>query len=110
VEARRKRAVARSHGDAEGARRATAHFLRAFAPRGRAGARSTASRAASGAPGRSALASTTQSPYPARLNLNAFPITDTDDKLIAAPAIIGDSSSPNAGYSTPAAIGTPSTL
>jgi hypothetical protein len=37
-------------------------------------------------------------------------ITDTDDRLIARLAIIGESSQPNTGYSTPAAIGTPSAL
>ena len=36
-----------------------------------------------------------------------FVITDTELKLIAAAAKIGLSSSPNTGYSTPAAIGTP---
>ena len=36
-----------------------------------------------------------------------FVITDTELKLIAAAARIGLSSSPNTGYSTPAAIGTP---
>jgi len=40
----------------------------------------------------------------------ALPTTLTDDKLIASAAISGDSSSPNTGYSTPAAIGTPSAL
>ena len=37
-------------------------------------------------------------------------ITETELKLIAAAATIGDSSRPNAGYSAPAAIGTPSAL
>ena len=46
----------------------------------------------------------------ARFNLNAFTITDTELKLIAAAAMMGESSSPKNGYSTPAAIGIPSTL
>ena len=37
-------------------------------------------------------------------------MTDTELNVIAALAIIGLSSSPNQGYSTPAAIGTPATL
>jgi hypothetical protein len=37
-------------------------------------------------------------------------ITDTDEKLIAALAIIGLRSQPTSGYSTPAASGIPSTL
>ncbi len=41
---------------------------------------------------------------------NAFDTTDTDDRLIASAAIIGDSTMPNTGYSTPAAIGTPIAL
>jgi hypothetical protein len=41
---------------------------------------------------------------------NALLITDTELKLIAAAAIIGDSNKPKNGYSTPAAIGTPSEL
>ncbi len=45
-----------------------------------------------------------------RLNLNAFVITDTELKLIAAAAMIGDSNKPKNGYSTPAATGTPSML
>ncbi len=44
------------------------------------------------------------------LRRNAFAITDTEEKLIAALAIIGLRSSPNIGYSTPAAIGTPTAL
>ena len=43
-------------------------------------------------------------------NLSAFIITDTELKLIAAAAIIGDRSNPNTGYSKPAAIGTPAEL
>ena len=43
-------------------------------------------------------------------NRNALAITDTELKLIAAAAIIGLSRMPNEGYSTPAAIGTPSAL
>jgi hypothetical protein len=35
----------------------------------------------------------------------AFPMTLTEDRAIAAAAIIGDSSNPNVGKSTPAAIG-----
>ena len=45
-----------------------------------------------------------------RLRRMALLITDTELKLMAAAAIIGDSSRPKKGYSTPAAIGTPSTL
>ena len=41
---------------------------------------------------------------------NALPMTDTDDRLIANAAIIGFISTPNNGYSTPAASGMPSTL
>lgn len=44
------------------------------------------------------------------LNLNELTITETELKLIAVAAIIGDSNRPNTGYSTPAAIGTPSEL
>jgi hypothetical protein len=36
--------------------------------------------------------------------------TDIDDRLVARAAIIGDNSIPNTGYSTPAAIGTPTGL
>jgi hypothetical protein len=43
-------------------------------------------------------------------NRNAFAITDTELKLIAALAIIGLNSHPKTGYSTPAAIGIPSAL
>jgi len=46
----------------------------------------------------------------ARRKRSALPITDTDDRLIAALAIIGLSSSPSHGKSTPAATGTPSAL
>lgn len=44
------------------------------------------------------------------LSRNALVITETEDRLIAAAAIIGDNSVPVSGYSTPAATGTPSTL
>ena len=44
------------------------------------------------------------------LNLNAFAITETELKLIAKAAIIGESNNPNIGYKTPAAMGTPNTL
>src|SRR5579863_1429145 len=43
-------------------------------------------------------------------NLSAFPITETELRLIAALAIIGDNSHPKMGYSTPAATGIPSVL
>lgn len=43
-------------------------------------------------------------------SLKAFPTTQTELKLIAKPAIIGLKSSPNAGYSAPAAMGMPITL
>jgi hypothetical protein len=43
-------------------------------------------------------------------SLRALPITDTELKLMAAAAIIGLRSKPNAGKSTPAASGTPTTL
>ena len=46
----------------------------------------------------------------ARLRRSELAITDTELKLIAAAAIIGLSSRPNTGYSTPAAIGTPLAL
>jgi hypothetical protein len=49
-------------------------------------------------------------PNLARANLNALPITLTEDNAIAAAPIIGDSRMPNTGYSTPAAIGTPAAL
>ena len=45
-----------------------------------------------------------------RLSRNAFAITDTELNVIAALAMIGLNSRPNAGYNTPAATGTPSTL
>src|SRR6185312_1412999 len=41
---------------------------------------------------------------------SAFDTTDTDDRLIASAAIIGDSTIPRTGYNTPAAIGTPMAL
>ena len=41
---------------------------------------------------------------------SALPITDAELKLIASAAIIGDSSQPVNGYSTPAASGTPIAL
>ena len=44
------------------------------------------------------------------LNLSAFAITDTELKLIAKAAIIGESKIPKKGYKIPAAIGTPNTL
>jgi hypothetical protein len=46
----------------------------------------------------------------ARLRRSALAMTDTELKVIAALAIIGLSNTPVTGYSTPAAIGTPSTL
>ncbi|GEM_PF-3184130 len=45
-----------------------------------------------------------------RFSRIALAITDTELKLIAAAAMIGESSRPNTGYSTPAATGMPSTL
>ena len=45
-----------------------------------------------------------------RRSLKALVMTDTELKLIAAAAIIGDSSIPKKGYKTPAATGTPSML
>ena len=45
-----------------------------------------------------------------RRSRNAFPITDTELKLIAAAAIIGLNRIPKNGYNTPAAIGTPIVL
>jgi hypothetical protein len=45
-----------------------------------------------------------------RRSRKAFNTTETELKLIAAAAIIGLSSNPKNGYSTPAAIGTPSAL
>jgi len=44
------------------------------------------------------------------LNLREFAITETELKLIASAAIIGDNNIPKKGYNTPAAIGMPSTL
>jgi len=44
------------------------------------------------------------------LNLSEFTITETELKLIATAAIIGDNKIPKKGYKTPAAIGTPSVL
>jgi hypothetical protein len=41
---------------------------------------------------------------------SALAMTDTELKVIAALATMGLSSKPSAGYSTPAAIGTPSAL
>ena len=43
-------------------------------------------------------------------NRNAFTITDTELKLIAAAAITGDNNKPKTGYNTPAAMGTPAEL
>ena len=45
-----------------------------------------------------------------RRNLSALEITDTDDRLMAAAAIIGDSSHQVSGYMMPAATGTPAAL
>lgn len=45
-----------------------------------------------------------------RRNLSALLTTDTDDRLIASAASIGDSVMPSSGYSTPAASGTPAAL
>ena len=45
-----------------------------------------------------------------RFSLSELVITETELKLIAAAAIIGDSSMPKNGNSTPAAIGTPAVL
>jgi hypothetical protein len=44
------------------------------------------------------------------LSRSALAMTDTDDRLIAAAAIIGDRSVPRTGNRTPAATGIPSTL
>jgi len=44
------------------------------------------------------------------LNLSAFAMTETEEKLIVALAMIGLSRIPNHGYSTPAATGTPTAL
>ncbi len=46
----------------------------------------------------------------ARRNRNAFVTTETELKLIAKAAIIGDNSIPVQGYSNPAATGTPNAL
>jgi hypothetical protein len=46
----------------------------------------------------------------ARCSRKALATTDTELKLMAAAAIMGDNSSPKTGYSTPAAIGTPRAL
>ena len=43
-------------------------------------------------------------------NLNAFAITDTELKLMAKAAIIGESKIPKKGNKTPAAIGIPKVL
>jgi len=43
-------------------------------------------------------------------SLSEFTITETELKLIANAAIIGDNKMPKKGYKTPAAIGMPSTL
>ncbi len=43
-------------------------------------------------------------------NRNALLTTDTELRLIASAAIIGDKVMPNHGYSTPAASGTPTAL
>ena len=45
-----------------------------------------------------------------RLSLSELLMTETELKLMAAAAIIGDSNMPKNGYSTPAAIGTPTVL
>ena len=45
-----------------------------------------------------------------RLSLSELLITETELKLIAAAAIMGDNSIPKNGYKTPAAIGTPAVL
>ena len=44
------------------------------------------------------------------LNLSEFTITETELKLIASAAIIGDNKIPKNGYKAPAAIGIPSVL
>ena len=44
------------------------------------------------------------------LKRRAFEMTDTEDRLMASAAIMGDSSQPVNGYKTPAASGTPSAL
>lgn len=45
-----------------------------------------------------------------RLSRRALDITDTELKLMATAAIIGDNNNPTNGYNIPAAIGTPSEL
>ena len=45
-----------------------------------------------------------------RRSRSAFPMTDTELKLIATAAIIGESRIPKKGYSAPAATGTPTEL
>src|SRR3970040_814351 len=45
-----------------------------------------------------------------RRRRSAFPTTDTELKLIAAAAMMGERRSPKNGYSAPAAIGTPTAL
>lgn len=44
------------------------------------------------------------------LSLSAFTITETELKLIASAAIIGESNIPKNGNNTPAAIGIPNML
>ncbi len=44
------------------------------------------------------------------LSRKAFRITETELKVIAALAIIGERSKPKIGYKTPAAMGTPTRL
>lgn len=50
------------------------------------------------------------SAYESLRNRNALLTTDTDDKLIANAATIGDKVIPNNGYNAPAANGTPNAL
>lgn len=45
-----------------------------------------------------------------RFSRSALPTTLTDDRAIAAAAMIGDSRMPKNGYNTPAATGTPAAL
>lgn len=45
-----------------------------------------------------------------RLSLSELPITETELKLMAAAAIMGDNRIPKKGYNTPAAMGTPAVL
>ena len=45
-----------------------------------------------------------------RFRRNAFPMTETELKLMVSAAIMGDSSHPVSGYRTPAAIGIASAL